>query len=200
VLRPLAVLVDADGVLQHPAADRRERFAAILGPRLGLGDLYDQENRCINGEGPVLANLGRLMRAHASPGTVADLVRVWTDISLDRDVLMVVREVRRAGVRAYLASNQLRFRGEYMKVNLPYGHELDGEFYSYDLNSEKPKPEFFLRICERIGVVPHRAVIVDDLERNVVGGRDVGLTGILFDREGGAGQLRRDLVAVGALL
>lgn len=49
-------------------------------------------------------------------------------------------------------------------------------------------PEFFLKICERIGVKPHELLHVGDhLEHDVRAAREAGVHAVLIDREGSTG-------------
>jgi epoxide hydrolase-like predicted phosphatase len=51
---------------------------------------------------------------------------------------------------------------------------------SSEVGLRKPNPEIYLLTCERLGVEPTRAAFIDDIESNVKGAAEVGLTGIHF--------------------
>jgi putative hydrolase of the HAD superfamily len=55
---------------------------------------------------------------------------------------------------------------------------------SSEVGMRKPDPRIYKLTCERLGVEPHRASFVDDIEDNVVGARNVGLHGIRFTTTG----------------
>lgn len=45
----------------------------------------------------------------------------------------------------------------------------------------KPNPLMYERVAERLDVAPEECVMVDDLERNCAGARDVGMRAVLFE-------------------
>lgn len=48
-------------------------------------------------------------------------------------------------------------------------------FTSFELESRKPEPEIYRRVCRTLGHDPSELLFLDDREENVVGARDVGL-------------------------
>jgi epoxide hydrolase-like predicted phosphatase len=52
--------------------------------------------------------------------------------------------------------------------------------YSYKVGIEKPDRRIYRLTCERLGVAPSEAVMVDDAETNVVAAREVGMRAVLF--------------------
>ena len=51
---------------------------------------------------------------------------------------------------------------------------------SYEVGTEKPDRRIYRLTCERLGVAPSEAVMVDDAETNVVAAREVGMRAVLF--------------------
>ena len=71
---------------------------------------------------------------------------------------------------------------------------IDFVLASGAVNLAKPSPEFFLLACERAGVRPAAAVMIGDSHRaDVLGARSAGMSAVLLDREGVAGDLDPDL-------
>jgi epoxide hydrolase-like predicted phosphatase len=63
--------------------------------------------------------------------------------------------------------------------------------YSYEVGIEKPDRRIYRLTCERLGVAPSEAVMVDDLEANVVAAREVGMRAVRFQSTAQAiGDLR----------
>jgi putative hydrolase of the HAD superfamily len=52
--------------------------------------------------------------------------------------------------------------------------------YSYVVGIEKPDQRIYLLTCERLSVHPSDAVMVDDVEANVVAAREVGMRVVPF--------------------
>ena len=52
--------------------------------------------------------------------------------------------------------------------------------YSYEEGMMKPDAAFYQLACTRLGVAPHEAVFLDNLDECVVGARDAGLAAVLY--------------------
>jgi HAD superfamily hydrolase (TIGR01509 family) len=59
---------------------------------------------------------------------------------------------------------------------------------SDDLHSGKPDPEIFLKTCEKLGVAPHEAIVLEDSENGVIAGKRAGCTVIAVPSEYTRGQ------------
>ena len=55
---------------------------------------------------------------------------------------------------------------------------------SSEVGIRKPDPAIYRLACEKLGVSPGRTAFVDDIETNVEGAREVGLTAIRFTTNG----------------
>lgn len=53
-------------------------------------------------------------------------------------------------------------------------------FFSSDLGYVKPEPEMYRRVVELLAVAPQEALFIDDVEANVAGARQVGLSALRF--------------------
>jgi HAD superfamily hydrolase (TIGR01509 family) len=52
--------------------------------------------------------------------------------------------------------------------------------YSYEEGLMKPAARFYQVACERLGVAPHEAVFVDNLDECIEGAREAGLEAVLY--------------------
>jgi putative hydrolase of the HAD superfamily len=52
--------------------------------------------------------------------------------------------------------------------------------FSFEVGTVKPDPEMFLIACNRLGVTPAEALMVDDREHNILAARTVGMQGITY--------------------
>lgn len=58
---------------------------------------------------------------------------------------------------------------------------FDAIVLSGDEGIAKPDPLIYERTAERLGVAPEECVMMDDMERNCTGAREVGMQAILFE-------------------
>ncbi len=58
---------------------------------------------------------------------------------------------------------------------------FDDILLSYQVGFIKPDPRIYQAACDRLGVLPEEAVMVDDRQGNVDGALNVGLQGIVYE-------------------
>jgi putative hydrolase of the HAD superfamily len=179
-----ALLFDADGVVQRSTPDRRSRWAQLLGGEASiepfLADVFARERVCYVDEGDFALHLEELLEKWRCSGTLAEALRAWTSIEVDRGALEVVASLRASGRRCYLASNQERHRARHMSEVLAYGDVFDGEFYSYTVGHSKPAAEYFRTVVEAVRLPEGQILFIDDRATNVDAAREVGLRAELF--------------------
>jgi epoxide hydrolase-like predicted phosphatase len=89
-----------------------------------------------------------------------------------------VRELRAAGYRTAILTNNVKEWGNYWKSSIPL--DLFDEIVdSCDVGLRKPDPAIYRLTCERLMVAPEAAVFLDDTRRHVEAARQVGLHAIL---------------------
>ncbi len=89
-----------------------------------------------------------------------------------------VRELREAGYKLAILTNNIKEWAKYWKESIPIDlFELVVD--SCEVGLRKPDPEIFRLTCERLGVAPANAVFLDDTRGHVESARSVGLHGIL---------------------
>ena len=52
---------------------------------------------------------------------------------------------------------------------------------SETLQLVKPNPEFFRAVCDKMGVRPHEAIMIDDRDENLAGAAEAGMKAIKFE-------------------
>lgn len=182
------VLLDADGVFQHPP-DFDGRMAVLLEGRATTSELLDVERPSLAGGSGLRGDLDLFARSRGIRATPQEFLDVWLDVKPDIGVLALCDELRAGGLRVYVASNQQEIRGAHIAANLGYEAHFDGQFYSFMLGVAKPDHAFFEAIVGELGVTGAETLFVDDVEENVEAARTVGLTAELHDPSLGAGGL-----------
>lgn len=180
---PVAILFDADGVLQRP----REGFADRLAARLDVEEPGQLLQEIFAAEVPALVG-GIALREAIEPvltrwgraELVDDVLQVWFEIEVDAVVIAAVARLRAAGVRVSLATNQGSDRCAYMRRTLGYDGLFDDQYYSCELGLAKPDPAFFTTILGRLRLTPGEVLFIDDNEANVQAALSVGLRASLF--------------------
>jgi putative hydrolase of the HAD superfamily len=202
------VLFDADGVMQRTAPGWQDELAAMVGPRNDLDAddfalaVQQAEAPTMDGKTEIADAMVEVLRRYSVSLRVDDILDLWTRITADPSMIEAVQDLRCAGLRCCLATNQQRQRAAWMKANLGYQEVFDEEFYSCDLGLAKPDPAFFTTILKHLAVEPSAVLFVDDTAANVDAARELGLNAYLFRRWGGRQVLEEILhqqgIALGA--
>jgi putative hydrolase of the HAD superfamily len=202
VTPPVAVLWDADGVLQRVPPGWQESIRPAIEGRVEdvdgfLAQAFWEERPALRGEARWLDVLPGLLDRWGVSDAYDDMVRVWLSIEPVVDSRALVDVVRRTGVRCYLASNQDAHRARFMQENLGYPDLLDGSFYSCDLGAAKPESAYFEAILARLALKADQVLFVDDNDTNVEAARDVGLAAEVWSYREETAVLRGHLVQHG---
>ena len=98
------------------------------------------------------------------------------------DVLPVLEELRRYGLRIGVVSNGARDLREFLRH---HALDVDAAVGSRYHGRVKPDPTIFLKALRRLDVEPPEAAMVGDhLEDDIEGARALGMRAVLIDREG----------------
>ncbi len=106
----------------------------------------------------------------------------------------LVEQVRSRGIRTAVvsASKNCKIVMEAARISHLFDQVVDGEVAERLRLPGKPKPDTFLTAAERLGVVPERAVVVDDAISGVQAGRAGGFGLVIgVDRKGDPESLRQ---------
>ena len=113
------------------------------------------------------------------------IVRRWEEAAqfeLYDDVLPVLDELRRSGLRIGLISNTSRDLGAFVRH---FALDVDAWLASGSYGKVKPSPLVFRAALELVGCEPGAALMVGDSPRDdVAGARAVGMRALLLDRAG----------------
>lgn len=191
-----ALILDADGVVQHPSRGWLWGWARMGGPSF-IKDLTLRENETLTGGADLAPLVTDLLTERGLDLTFDEVIEHWCQIDLDHRMLELSDRVREAGLLIAMGTNQNPYRGAYMLENLPYGDHFDALFHSWQIGYAKPDPAFFTHIVETLGIAPSEAVFVDDMAVNVRGARRAGLQAVHFAGTDTYGHLRSRLRALG---
>jgi len=114
----------------------------------------------------------------------------WCDMfDLNQEVIDFARELSE-NHNIFFASNTNESHIKFLQKSYPEIFFVKGMGLSYELESLKPKKEFFNKLLEKFELTPDSCLFIDDLQKNVDGARDLGIQSILFKD---LDQLKSDL-------
>ncbi|MEU9480351.1 HAD family phosphatase [Streptomyces sp. NPDC048191] len=194
-----AVLVDFGGVITSSVLQAFTDFGASLGgdPRLVLDLLgRDQPSRTLLAD----HECGRIdtetfergfaerLRVHGADVPAEGLTaRMQAGVTIDEHMLALLGDLRAAGRPVALVSNSFG-TGTYDGVDL--AAVADVVVISAEVGIRKPSRRIYTIACERLGVDPGAAVMIDDLQQNLDGAARIGIGGVLHTS---AADTRRQL-------
>ena len=154
-----AALID---LKRHPELDHDEEIWVAFTERIVLG---------MGGSRP------------ASYDVAVELTSRWTDHSnfeLYEDVLPVLDELRKAGMRIGLVSNSARDVHEFAQH---HALDIDAGISSFQHGKTKPHASIFKAVLDLLEVEPHEAAMVGDtIQDDIEGALALGMRAVLVDR------------------
>ncbi len=183
-----ALLIDFGGVLTTSVHEAFRAFAREISGdedlvlRLLATDaesnalLVGNENGSISDEAFEEGFAARLA-AHGAPVEPDGLLRrMQAGFGPDPAMVDGLARLRRNGVPVALVTNQFG-RDCYRGFDLPA--LADEVVVSTELGVRKPSRRIYAVACERLGVEPTQAVMVDDIQHNLDGAARIGVAGVL---------------------
>lgn len=182
-------LFDADGVLTLP----EEMFSQIYARTHGMNPqrfsqfFQQQFPPALIGEADLKELLELNREVWEYTGDIDVLLEQWFsgENIRNEELLSYIQKLRANGVPCYLATNQEKYRGAYMKEKMFPG-EFDGFFISADLGVKKPDAAFYQKVLERLtrlhaGLQPGDVVFFDDTMDNIDGAKQLGIDAYYYE-------------------
>ena len=171
------LLLDADGVVLKKHRYFSDTYAEDYGipPEKVIPFFKNEFRKCQEGEADLKEELVPYLKQWNWSGSVEEFMRYWfdTDTEVDNEVLDMVQKFREQGVQCYLATDQEKYRAEYIREML-HG-ELDGFFFSCEVGASKDTPEFFTAVLKSVNVEPGEVTYFDDDQVNVKVAEKMGI-------------------------
>ncbi len=184
-MKYIVIFFDADGVL----VKSKRLFSEQLQAEFGIDAEKLQPffkgvfRECSTGKADLKEELKKVIVDWGWNGTVEELMQFWftRGTEIDADVAELIRELRAAGTRVYITTDNEKYRGEHLQQTLGDGKLVDGVFYSGEIGYIKKNPEFFKAVHSAIGNIPlNNALFIDDDEKNIEVAKQFGFDVFLY--------------------
>lgn len=188
---PIKIAIfDADGVTTSPkkfSVDLEKDFGTHPGELLPFfkGPFQD----CLLGKTDLKIAIEPYLKDWGWMGTAEEFLMYWfkSEDETNGVVVNAIKELRKQGVKCYLATNQEKYRTAYMRENMNFKSLFDGIYASADLGCKKPTQLFYERLLERIDpnkeVPAHEILFWDDVEANVNAAKEMDIRAYLYTDE-----------------
>ena len=103
------------------------------------------------------------------------------DNEYDQELIAYIQESRKKGIKCYLATNQEKYRAEYMLEKLGFKDTFDKLYASAHLGYKKPDIEFFSKLVADLGDVQKEEILFwDDREENITAAKEFGINAEIY--------------------
>lgn len=82
------------------------------------------------------------------------------------------------GYKTIVASSSMRERAESILKSHDILKYFDDLVFGYEVPNGKPAPDIFLKACEKLGVEPHEAIVIEDSEAGIEASYEANITSI----------------------
>lgn len=179
-----AVIFDADGVLING-----EMFSVQLARKYGIttdktlpffnGIFKD----CIIGKADLKEVLPPYLKEWGWGKTVEDFLDYWfkSEHNIDLELVNFIKELRKQGIKCYLATNQEKHRVNYMLGKMGFSEVFDKIYASAHLGHKKPSFEFYTKVMDDLnGIKKEEVLFWDDSPENVEAANEFGINAELY--------------------
>jgi putative hydrolase of the HAD superfamily len=171
-----AIIFDADGVLING-----ENFSETLARDYDV----DKEKEffttkfqdCLVGKADLKESIAPYLISFGWKGTADEFLEYWfkSGHKLDEELIAYVQTLREQGIHVVLATNQEKYRTDYMLEHMGFTGIFDKIYSSAHLGLKKPTVEFFARVVEDMDAAKDEVLFWDNDQRNIAGGTAYGI-------------------------
>jgi putative hydrolase of the HAD superfamily len=190
-----AVISDFGGVLTSPLEGSFQAFQdtsgvplaelgkamAAIGSRLGVNPLFELETGRLT-EADFLAQIG--VQLSAQLGRTIDMdgfgERYFAHLEPNAPMIAYMRELRVRGYKLAICTNNVREWEHRWRAMLPVEEIFDVVVDSAFVGTRKPEPRIYELTLEALGVDAGSALLIDDIEANCTGARELGIQAVWF--------------------
>lgn len=177
-----AVIFDLDGLLIDSERTALKNLNRLLEPCdtvIGIDEyVHDYLGRT------VAESIKRIVDLYRKDKTQNELFDIYLQyekediakgIPLKPGATVLLKLLKQKNIKTALASSSLRERAE----NILNSHNLLGYFdetvFGYEVEKGKPAPDIFLKACEKTGVDPRDAIVLEDSEAGIQAAFSAGI-------------------------
>ena len=185
-----AIIFDADGVVIRPTTlFSQQLIEAHHCNQDAVKNFFETDfMQCILGK----ANLKETLKQHISKfgwqGSVDSLLKEWftSEDKPNQPLIKAIKELKRKSIGCYLATNQEKYRAQYLADEMKMLHLFDYIFFSYEMKLKKPQPKFWQYVWDSLSYMEglnHKDEVMfwDDKEKNVLAAKRFGFDAYQFE-------------------
>jgi len=173
-----ALILDADGVLING-----KTFSERLSRDYDVDRDKEKEffttkfQECLVGGADLKEAIAPYVQSFGWKGTVDELLDYWfaEEYELNKQLIEYVGRLRKSDIPVALATNQEKYRTQYMLEHMGFSDVFDKVYSSAHLGLKKPAVDFFARVVEDMHAKKDEVLFWDDDQRNIDGALAYGI-------------------------
>ena len=110
------------------------------------------------------------------------LINYYKNREFNEEIINLINKLKENNYNIYVLSNNNRAAINYLK-NCPEVKTIDGWVISYEYKLVKPDEEFYKVLFNNYNLKPEECFFVDDKEKNINAGKNLGMNGHVLDYE-----------------
>lgn len=179
-----AVIFDADGVLINGV-----EFSVFLNRDYGIstdktlpffnGIFKD----CLLGKADLKIVIEPYLKEWGWNKSVDEFLEYWfkSEHNIDEKLVEYIQNLRKKGIKCYLATNQEKYRVQYMLNKMGFAQCFDRVYASCQIGYKKPSMEFYSKVIEDLGMIDKQSILFwDDTKAHVDSAKDFGINGEIY--------------------
>lgn len=178
------ILLDVDGVIIEKSEVFSIRISKLLNIPLEkvLPFFKNEFQLCLIGKADLKVELEKYVTSWGWKETVDEILKFWFEgeATLNTEVLDVIKSLKSKGTKVYLATNNEKYRVNYLSNEVGLKSYVDGIFSSASLGFKKPDKNFYLKVLNSLELTPKDVIFWDDDNENVEGAKSVGISSYLY--------------------
>lgn len=137
---------------------------------------------CLIGKADLKKSITPFLKDWKWEESVDEFLNAWFKFEdrINKDVAELIKKLRSEGVKCYLATNQEKYRTDYIRNEMGFSKLFDKIYSSAEVGYKKPEKEFFEFILRDLNIDPGSVMFWDDDEKNVLTAREEGLDSYIF--------------------
>lgn len=174
-----SLLLDVDGVIANGEIFSQQLAKDYnISPETVTPFFKGEFQKCVVGEKDLKEAVGPYLKEWGWEKSTEDLLDYWfkAEHKIDEPLIEYVKSLQKRGIKCYLATNQEKYRAEYMLAKMGFKDIFDGFFFSSLIGHKKPNKEFFDHILEKLAPIKANEILFwDNTLTHIEGARVTGL-------------------------